>query len=263
MYFFQSLRGKLLFAIITGITFCLIFYLFYVSPITTLNATETNLGSVMATQGQGSIPACIQCHGINGEGDYQNGVPRLAGLPSNYIFKQLEDFARNPLNTRVAVDPIARDYNKTPRIYVDLTVFTPGTRQSAEMNHIARQLSADDKRNLANYFSSLPFKAKPVANDFETLQRGEDLALRGKPEYGVPACISCHGKKLQGFAESFPPLAGQPPKYIVKQINDWQMGKRDNDHQALMRNVANQLTDGDKANIAAYVANLSYQVNMD
>lgn len=87
--------------------------------------------------------------------------------------------------------------------------------------------------------------------------------MRGKPEYGVPACASCHGKNLQGFEALFPPLAGQPPRYIVKQINDWQVGKRDNDHQALMKNVANQLTDGDKANLSAYIANLSYSINVN
>jgi cytochrome c553 len=161
----------------------------------------------------------------------------------------------------VDIDPIIRDYNRTPRTYADLTVFTPGTRRNLVMNNIARKLNPEDINNLAVYFGQLPFVAPTHAYDFETLERGEDLAKRGKPEYGLPACDSCHGHKGSGFGAIFPPLAGQPPEYIIKQLNNWQTKQRDNDNLALMRNVADQLTDGDKQNIAAYYSNQSYSVN--
>ncbi len=61
------------------------------------------------------------------------------------------------------------------------------------MGPIARRLSTEDRHNLAVYYGSLPFEAAPVPADFQTLERGQDLALRGKPEYGVPACVTCHG----------------------------------------------------------------------
>lgn len=190
-------------------------------------------------------------------------IPRLAGLNAQYIKKQIEDFARDPVKTRAAIDPIARDYTKTPRSYGDLTVFTPGTRRHETMNRIAQQLKAKEIENIASYYSRLKFTAQPVAHDFETLERGEDLAKRGKPEYGLPACDSCHGDRGHGHGANFPPLAGQPAKYIINQINLWQKGQRDNDNMALMRHVANQLTDGDKENIAAYYSNQSYTVNSE
>ncbi|MCG6861975.1 MAG: c-type cytochrome [Chromatiaceae bacterium] len=212
-------------------------------------------GEHLATQGRDGIPPCSSCHGPKGEG--QATFPRLAGQHPLYLVKQLEDFARVPPRAGVVVEPIARDYSATPRIYSDLTVFSPGIREDAVMGPIARQLSKADRRNLALYYASLPFDATPVPADFQTLERGQDLALRGKPEYGVPGCVTCHGPDGRGFEADFPPLAGQPAAYLVGQIDRWQSGQRDNDPQRLMQTVANQLTDADKANVAAYFANLS------
>jgi cytochrome c553 len=220
-------------------------------------------GEQLALYGRRDVLACANCHGTQGQGDFDNAVPRLAGLNAEHIIKQLQDFARDPIRTRVVLEPISRDYTKTPKVNVDLTVYTPGTRHHETMNAVAKSLTAEETRNLALYYSSLAFTATPIPYDFETLARGEDLALRGKPEYGVPACISCHGPENEGFGPQFPPLAGQPPQYLINQINNWQNGKRDNDHLALMRNVSNQLTDGDKVNLAAYLSNLSYQVNVE
>lgn len=221
------------------------------------------MGKQLALSGRNGVIACANCHGKQGEGQFEQGMPRLAGLHPEYIVKQLLDFARDPLKTRVAIEPISRDYSKTPRVNVDLTIYTPGTRSHPVMNSIAKQLTPQEMRNLALYYSNQAFIAKAAPRDFETLARGEDLALRGKPEFGLPACISCHGPEAEGFGSIFPPLAGQPAEYIIGQINKWQNGKRDNDHLSLMRNVANQLTDGDKENVAAYLSNLSFSINAE
>nr|VFK54827.1 MAG: Cytochrome c553 [Candidatus Kentron sp. TUN]VFK59956.1 MAG: Cytochrome c553 [Candidatus Kentron sp. TUN] len=214
-------------------------------------------GEKLALAGHKDIVPCAVCHGANGEGNFGQGYPRLAGLHPEYIVKQLQDFARDPMEVGVVMDPIARDYSKTPRIYSDLTVFTPGTRADPMMNPIARELTRTQMRNLGVYFGNLPFRINPQAIDFQTLERGADLALRGKPEYGMPACISCHGPEGGGFGPHFPPLVGQPPEYLIKQINQWQRGERDNDHLGLMQNIANQMTDGDKLNATAYFSNRS------
>ena len=218
-------------------------------------------GKLLAEKGHGTIPACIACHGNNGEGLDAAGYPRLAGLNATYIEKQLNDLARELPPAGVVIESVAKDYSKTPRIYSDLTVFSPGLRHDDVMSPIAKQLGKTDIHNIAAYYSSLPFQAKPVAADYEVLERGQDLALRGKPEYGLPACISCHAPNGEGFGTDFPPLAGQPAAYIVNQINKWQRGDRDNDNLGLMHAVADQLTDADKLNVAAYYANRSLIVN--
>lgn len=221
---------------------------------------DVQAAKALAEKGRGTIAACASCHGAQGEGNPAAGFPRLAGLHPVYIAKQLKDFARELPDPGVVIEPIARDYSKTPRIYSDKTVFTPGLRHDPIMTGIAKQLTGPDIRNLAGYYAGLPYTAKPAPADFEVLERGEDLALRGKPEYGLPACVSCHAPDGEGFGAEFPPLAGQPAAYIVDQINRWQRGDRDNDPLGLMKAVADQLTDADKMNVAAYYANRSLVV---
>ncbi len=224
------------------------------------NQMAISAGQILAEKGRGTVPGCVACHGAHGEGLVAAGYPRLAGLNAGYIEKQLQDLAREQPATGVVIESVAKDYSKTPRVYSDLTVFSPGLRHDDIMSPIAKQLSAADIHNLAVYFASLSYTAKPVAADFQVLERGQDLALRGKAEYGLPACVSCHAPDGEGFGADFPPLAGHPAAYIVNQINRWQQGQRDNDSQGLMRAVADQLTDADKLNVAAYYANRSLTV---
>jgi cytochrome c553 len=226
-----------------------------------LNPEAVAAGKILVASGRDSVIACAGCHGENGEGNAELGNPRLAGLHPKYIEKQLHDFKRDPLRMGVSIEPIARDYSKTPRIYKDLTVYSPGTRHDAAMNAIAKEMTDEEIINVANYYGSLAFEATPVPNDFQSLERGLELAVRGKPEYMMPRCDACHGPRGEGFGEHFPPLAGQPIKYIVSQLNKWQNGKRDNDHLSMMKNTANLLTDADKILIAKYYANQSFKVN--
>ncbi len=220
-------------------------------------------GKSLALQGRDGVPACMACHGQNGEGNRELGYPRLAGLHPRYLAKQLQDFGRDQMDTGVKVDPIARDYQKTPRVYKDLTIYSPGIRRDPMMNPIAQALTAEEIYEVSHYYASLPFSANPEPVDFETLERGHELAVRGKPEYLMPRCNACHGPNGEGFGEHFPPLAGQPPSYIIGQINKWQNGDRDNDQLAMMKNTANLLTDGDKINAARYYDNKSYSVNQE
>ena len=221
---------------------------------------DIQAGKALAEKGRAGVPACGGCHGAQGEGNGQVLAPRLAALDAGYLLKQLQDFARELPPAGIAVEGVARDYSKTPRVYADKTVFTPGVRKDAVMSAFAKQLSEDDKRNLAAYYASLAYKAVPLKVEYETLERGQDLALRGKPEYGLPGCVSCHAPDGEGFGAEFPPLAGQPQAYLVEQINRWQRGDRDNDPMGLMKAIADQLTDADKVTVSAYYANRTLQV---
>jgi cytochrome c553 len=210
-------------------------------------------GENLAIKGREGVAPCSGCHGAAGEGNAVTGIPRLAGLHPDYLAKQLADFARESPKTGVQFEPIARDYSKTPRINLPLTILTPG----------ARALKPDEISAVALYYSRQPFAAKPQPGDPETLERGEDLVLRGKPEYGLPGCFACHGQRGVGVGAVFPPIAGQSPQYIINQITKWQNGERDNDENALMRSIAIQLTDGDVHYVATYLANLSYEAKSE
>lgn len=45
-----------------------------------------------ATKGEGNYAVCQSCHGANGEGSQASNAPRLAGLQSWYIVRQLNNF---------------------------------------------------------------------------------------------------------------------------------------------------------------------------
>lgn len=68
----------------------------------------------------------------------------------------------------------------------------------------------------------------------------------------VPACASCHGKDGGGQA-SFPRLAGMNAAYLLKQLDDFAGGSRDN---AVMKPIAMALSAKDRKALAAYYAGL-------
>lgn len=65
------------------------------------------------------------------------------------------------------------------------------------------------------------------------------------------ACAACHGMDGNSAAPTFPRLAGQSEKYLVKQLMDFKSGKREN---PTMLGMSAGLSDQDMADIAAYFA---------
>jgi cytochrome c553 len=75
-----------------------------------------------------------------------------------------------------------------------------------------------------------------------------DLA-KGEASFAV--CAACHGADGNSGTPTFPKLAQQHPQYIVKQLQEFKSGKRDN---PVMKPMATALSDSDMANIAAWVS---------
>jgi cytochrome c553 len=65
-------------------------------------------------------------------------------------------------------------------------------------------------------------------------------------------CVMCHGQNLKGLGD-WPAIAGRPPTYIVRQLNDMKSGARSGETMALMKGVVERLTLEDMIAIAAYV----------
>jgi len=83
--------------------------------------------------------------------------------------------------------------------------------------------------------------ARDGAND--AVGRGATLALN---------CTMCHG--AQGMSESNAPnLSGQYPEVVIKQLYDYQNGKRSS---PIMQALAHKLSDRDISDLAAYFAYL-------
>lgn len=75
-----------------------------------------------------------------------------------------------------------------------------------------------------------------------------DLA---KGEAGFSAvCAACHGADGNSGTPENPKLAGQHPQYLVKQLQEFKSGKRNN---AVMKGFATTLSDEDMVNIAYWL----------
>tara|TARA_R100000951_G_scaffold114595_1_gene119874 strand:+ start:260 stop:544 length:285 start_codon:yes stop_codon:yes gene_type:complete len=75
-------------------------------------------------------------------------------------------------------------------------------------------------------------------------------AKTGKQLY--KKCISCHGNKGQGRG-TFPKLAGQHARYLVKQLKDIKSKKR---KVPQMNSVVKKLTKEDMKSLAKYLQSL-------
>jgi cytochrome c553 len=84
-----------------------------------------------------------------------------------------------------------------------------------------------------------------------SIARGEALVATGDGGKTIP-CGICHGQTLQGLGE-VPAIAGRPPTYIVRQLNDMKTGARSGISTALMKAVVEKLSVEDMVAIAAYL----------
>lgn len=183
--------------------------------------------AAISTGGNGrGAPPCMACHGVDGGGMAAAGNPRLAAIDAAYLGKQLDDFAN-------------------------------GTRVSPIMQPVAKALDEDERQALATYYAKLPLPAtlaKPTTAAPAADSAGAILAMRGRWDHDVPACVQCHGPAGVGVGANFPPLAGQPAAYIEAQLKAWQQGSRHNDPLQLMQHLSAALSEQDIHSVAAWFA---------
>ena len=64
-------------------------------------------------------------------------------------------------------------------------------------------------------------------------------------------CAACHGADGNSPSGAFPIIAGQYQDYLIRAMQDYQSGKRDN---PIMAGFAATLSDEDRADLAAFFA---------
>ena len=74
--------------------------------------------------------------------------------------------------------------------------------------------------------------------------------VKGEASY-TAVCAACHGADGNSAIAANPKLSQQHPEYLVKQLQEYKSGKRDN---AIMKGFASALSDDDMKNIAYWVA---------
>lgn len=90
-----------------------------------------------------------------------------------------------------------------------------------------------------------------LAIDEQRIGVGDPAA--GKKKVQSENCQECHGINGISSSPSFPKLAGQYAEYIVKQLQDFQSGRR---KHRVMTVMAEGLSENEQADIAAYFASL-------
>jgi cytochrome c553 len=88
-----------------------------------------------------------------------------------------------------------------------------------------------------------------LANAAAPAKTKPDLA-KGAASYGA-ACAACHGADGNSSIAAQPKLAQQHPEYLVKQLQEFKSGKRNN---AVMKGFASALSDDDMKNIAYWLS---------
>lgn len=163
---------------------------------------------------------CQHCHGRNGEAS--NAIyPRIAGQHKSYIIKQLTDFREK--------------------------------RRIGTMNDMAANLTDEEIKGLAVYFSGKPALGHKVRNK-DLAAVGKYIFLKGNPYTDLPSCASCHGENGAG-TDALPRLAGQHKRYVSAQLSEFNNRKRTNDN-AIMHSIASKLTELEREAVALYVSGL-------
>jgi cytochrome c553 len=189
---------------------------------TTVIVTNEMLGTPdQAAIGRGATLAqqCSMCHGARGTASAGTNAPHLAGQSPSFLYKQLRDFKS-------------------------------GHRSNAIMTPLAGNLSDQDMRDLAAFYS---------VQTRDTLFQHADLraqvpllASNGSPMRNIGACATCHNPRAARVAT--PILDGLPEAYLHDQLMAFRAGRRANDINEQMRNAARQLTQQEVDILAKYYA---------
>ncbi|EGU40526.1 MULTISPECIES: c-type cytochrome [Vibrio] len=185
-------------------------------------------GSIEA--GKAKSQTCVACHGADGN-SLITQYPKLAGQHEKYLEKQLKE------------------------LKLGMTSGGKQGRYEPVMGAMAMPLSEQDMADLAAYYASLPISNNSTPEN--VVEEGKILYTAGNAERGLTACIACHGPRGNGTELSgFPKISGQHAEYIKAQLEKFRDGSRNNDMNAMMRDVAKKLTDAEIDTLSKYVGGL-------
>jgi cytochrome c553 len=167
---------------------------------------------------------CSVCHGEDGIAPNER-FPNLAAQSAGYLDATLKKF-----RDRTRAEPEAQAY----------------------MWSIANSLSDETIAEVAAYYAALPPAPASAEARAAEIAEGKDIYDNGVAAANVPACGLCHGPTGEGLG-AFPRLSGQHPDYLVRQLQVYRSGERED--PIMNANVAN-MTDEQMHAVAAYLASL-------
>jgi cytochrome c553 len=227
---------------------------------------------------KGPMPnACGTCHLMSGQGHPESAD--IAGMPAEYILRQMNYFKSGARKEEARMGPIARAVSDEdvrqaaeyfaaikPNVFVKVieTATPPKTYVSADARH--RRIAPDGgtepigrriiqipedpmQTTIRNPHSGFAAYVPPGS-----IARGKALALSGDSGKTIQ-CAICHGDALTGLGE-VPRIAGLQPVYIARQLLQMQNGTSAGTNAALMKQVVAKLSEDDIIALAAYLGSL-------
>jgi cytochrome c553 len=172
------------------------------------------------------VKPCTSCHGNEGRATREGYFPRIAGKPAGYLYNQLVNFRDN-------------------------------RRHFPMMTYVAQLQKDDYLREIAGYFGGLrvpypPPRAPAVSST--VLDRGRQLVTEGDKALNLPACDSCHGRRLLGVAPAVPGLLGVSQDYLTAQLGAWRVGVRAAAPPDCMREIVHRMHTEDLNAATAWLA---------
>lgn len=96
------------------------------------------------------------------------------------------------------------------------------------------------------------FLASVAIGAVVAMQAAAQDSAAGKALY-QDVCRNCHGPAARGMA-SFPRLTGKDAEYLVSRLEQYRAGEKVGPNSALMMPLAEDMTDAEIADVAAYIA---------
>ncbi|MGM0553038.1 MAG: c-type cytochrome [Pseudomonadota bacterium] len=92
-----------------------------------------------------------------------------------------------------------------------------------------------------------------IAGGMLALSNAQAADIQAGQSMYQSVCVSCHGTEAKGQA-IFPALAGRDAEYLADRLKRYRAGQEVGDNTGLMRPQAQNLSDDDIANVAAFIA---------
>jgi cytochrome c553 len=222
--------------------------------------------------------AGAQCHLPTGDGHPESSS--LAGLPANYIVRQMAAFKNGERKGVRAATMVAM-----AKVLSDAEVMAAAEYYAALKPGKGFNKVIEVERVPASYvgpggmrFALADGGFEPIGNRIIVLPQDPERAVLRDPKSGfvdyVPpgsiakgarlmaggdgktvACTICHGQNLKGLGE-LPSIVGRPATYMFRQLHDMKTGNRTGPWIALMKQVVDPLSQDDMIALAAFLGSI-------
>jgi cytochrome c553 len=223
---------------------------------------------------------CGTCHLMSGQGHPESAD--IAGLPAEYIVRQMNYFKSGARRDNERMGPIAKnvsdkdvrqaaDYFAAIKPITWVKVIETPTPPKTYVSSAARHRLLDPNGGtepIGHRIIEMPEDPFRTASRDPhsaflayvppgSIAKGEALVKTGGSGKAIQ-CAICHGDELKGLGE-VPRIAGLQPVYIARQLICFQNGSSAGTNAALMKKAVSNLSEDDIISISAYLGSLPPQ----